>query len=335
MERPRLEQSNCYRHYYGIRLYCHLNIFFVIFITNSISIQDAFHKVFDYLDSEIGLRLWVAILLIFAYLILIFSPFTSFIIVLFRRITSTKVKGKEIPPPEIPPAFDHSTSLFHQRMSSAFPGTRGITWFNDPKIAIDRLEILLREPLIFKARNEFESDPIWWFRGLRAFYIGSFKRLSRKKALMNIDELKVKRIAAFHGDLYFRDFVYVELEAEKQTGLYNYLQEDIQRQIDSFGFSREEYGLIKNKFGWTTPISQEDYMDGATVRGGKVKDISNAEYRSRHLSKYNFIIAAKGSPYNSNKFQSDSDLYFSGILNNEISHESFFDHLKGYDKYQQ
>ncbi len=152
---------------------------------------------------------------------------------------------------------------------------------------------------------------------------------------MNIDQLKIKRIAAYHGNLYYKDFVYVEVEGEKQTGLYSYSQEDINKHIDSFGYSREEYGLIKNRIGWTTPIRREDYDDGATVQGGKVRDALNAKLRIRYLSKYNFIIAAKGSPYNSRKFERESKEYLNKILKNEIEPEEFFESLKEYHKNEQ
>ena len=237
---------------------------------------------------------------------------------------------------ELPRATEHSTSLFYQRMASAFPGVREITWFDNPKIAVQRLMILLREPLKFgSGSHDCEPDPFWWFRGGSALFIEKFKKTGRRKVLMNIDQLKIKRIAAYHGDSYYKDFVYVEVEAEKQTGLYNIKQEDVQRHIDNFGYSWEEYGLIKNWLGWKTPIRREDYDDGATVIRRKVKDDINAELRVRYISKYNFIIAAKGSPYNSHKFSRDSKLYLDGILKGEIKEEDFFNFLKGFQKHEQ
>ena len=110
---------------------------------------------------------------------------------------------------------------------------------------------------------------------------------------------------------------------------------NIQNHINSFGYSWEEYGLIKNWIGWKTPIRREDYDDGATVIRGKVRNTFNAELRVRYLSDYNFIIAAKGSPYNSNKFTRNSKRYLNGILKKEIDPNDFFEFLKEFNKNEQ
>lgn len=305
-------------------------------LIQSISFKVAFETIIDFLNKEVTLNLSVIFVLILLYLTMTLNHLTSFISNIYIKIINPKKNKIEEKKIELPKATDHSTSLFYQRMASAFPGVRDITWFDNPKIALDRLEILLREPIRFKSYlGEFDSDPIWWFRGGSAFYIDKFKRIGRTKALMNIDQLKIKRIAAYHGNSYYMDFVYVEIEGEKQTGLYNYSQEEINKHIDSMGYSFEEYGLIKNRIGWTIPIRREEYDDGATVQGGKVKDALNAELRVRYLSKYNFIIAAKGSPYNSRKFERESKEYFNRILKNEIEPEVFFETLKHYYKNEQ
>lgn len=308
----------------------------VISLIDSISFKDSINEVLTFLDNEIKISIWLVLVLSILYLILIFNPVISFIVNVTRKISSPKTNIIEEKKPELPRATEHSTSLFYQRMASAFPGIRDVTWFNEPNVALDRLEILLKNPLRFKSDlRECESDPIWWFRGGSALYIEKFKRTGRKKALMNIDQLKIKRIAAYHGDSYYKDFVYVEVEGEKQAGLYNLKDEDIKRHISTFGYSWEEYGLIKNKIGWTTPIRREDYDDGATVIRGKVREAFDAKLRVRYLSKYNLIIAAKGSPYNSIKFEKESKEYLNQILKNEIEPEVFFEILKGYNKNEQ
>jgi hypothetical protein len=149
---------------------------------------------------------------------------------------------------------------------------------------------------------------------------------------MNVEQLKIKRIASSRGRSYYKDFVYVETEAEKPTGLYEISKEEINRHINLFGYSWEEYGLVKNWIGWTKPIKRSEYEDGAVVQRGKVKDASNAELRVRYLTKYNFIIAAKGSPYNSKRFENESEEYLNKILFNEISPEEFFESLDEYSK---
>ena len=93
--------------------------------------------------------------------------------------------------------------------------------------------------------------------------------------------------------------------------------------------------MIKNKLGWSTPIRREDYDDGATVIRGEVRSAMGAELRVRYLSTYNFIIAAKGSPYNSRKFDRESKTYLNGILKGEVEPDAFFEFLNEFEKNEQ
>lgn len=54
-----------------------------------------------------------------------------------------------------------------------------------------------------------------------------------------------------------------------------------------WGYYTEEYGLIGKKI-----ISRQEHDDGAAIINGKIVDASNSELRLRHLTPYNFIIAA-------------------------------------------
>jgi len=313
------------------------NIYALIkLLFKKVSLQTTFQKILEFAARDIQLKVWIIIILVIIYVILTSKSITNFLteIKIFRKYKkNNNEQPKKI---ELPRATEHSTSLFHYRMAGAFPGIRGIKWFDDPKVATKRLAILLHEPLRFSSGSmEAEGDPIWWFRGGSALYIKKFKKVGAKKILLNFDQLKIKRIAAFQGNSYYKDFVYVEVEGEKQTGLYNHTQEDIQRHIDNFGYSWEEYGVIKNKLGWSTPIRREDYDDGATVIRGKVRNAMGAELRLRYLSTYNFIIAAKGSPYNSSKFNRESKSYLNGILKGEVEPDTFFEFLNKFEKNEQ
>ncbi len=301
----------------------------------SMSFKEAIFDIWKFLNDSIELKIWLLSLSVVIYFILVFYPVVDFIKNLFQKITGKSRNLERIDKQKLPNAPNHSTPFFHQRMASAFPGIREVTWFEDPKDATNRLEILLRPPIKFDPVNsEFESRPIWWFRGGSALYIEKFKKVGRKKVLMNFDQLKIKRIAAYQSASYYKDFVYVEVEGEKQTGLYDLDEEDIKRQIDSFGYSWEEYGLIKNKIGWTIPIRREDYDDGATVIKGKVRDAMDAKLRTRYLSNYNFIIAAKGSPFNSTRFGRNSKILLNKLLKNEIEPKVLFEFLKGFEKHE-
>ncbi|MGO8994173.1 MAG: hypothetical protein ACLQVI_12660, partial [Polyangiaceae bacterium] len=54
----------------------------------------------------------------------------------------------------------HSTVLFAQRFGDAFPGVRGIAWYDDQDNIRQRMARLLVEPLEFE-----DGTPIWWSRG--------------------------------------------------------------------------------------------------------------------------------------------------------------------------
>jgi hypothetical protein len=299
-------------------------------IFSKISFIDTFKSIRDLLTTDITLPLWALVLLGIVFFIITLRPIVS----LYKEIVNKIRKPKAIKPKhEIPNATEHSTVLFSYRMAKAFPGLRNLSWFNEPSEAIERLQLLLKEPLRFKNGSiECESDPIWWFREHSALFIDKFEKIGCKKVLMNIDQLKIKRIAAFHSNSYYRDFVYVETFGEKQTGLYNITQEEIKRHIENFGYSWEEYGLIKFLHFWRKPIRREHYDDGATVIRGKVVDADDAKLRVRYITNYNFIIAAKGSPYNSQKFDRESKRYLDGILTGKIEFKEFFDFMQTLNK---
>ena len=99
--------------------------------------------------------------------------------------------------------------------------------FNNPKECVDRLEILLRNPLNRNKKNI--TDPIWWLRGSSNNEISSFERLDSERFLMDGKQLKVKKIVVYSSLAYYKEFVYVETSPEEATGLY---EEMTQEQID-------------------------------------------------------------------------------------------------------
>ncbi len=135
----------------------------VVSLIKSISFKDAFQTIIDFLSQEVLFNLGIFVVLIILYIVLTMNQLTSFVSNIYIKITSSKSEDVKEQKIELPRATDCSTSLFHQRMTSAFPGIRDVTWFDNSKIALYRLEILLREPLRFKSDlRDFESDPIWW-----------------------------------------------------------------------------------------------------------------------------------------------------------------------------
>jgi hypothetical protein len=243
---------------------------------------------------------------------------------------STDEDTKEIKKEELPHIPLVANAFFETRVAGAFPGDSGIVWYNNPKIAVQRLAILLKEPLTFQSNHsDFSPVPIWWLRGQSSLNISRFKILSKTKVLMNEHELEIKRIAVCKHQAYWKHFVYIEVYGETQTGLYELQSEDFQRHIETFGYSWEEYALLNGK-----PIKLKEYNDGAAVIKGKVVPAVGSELRTRYLSHYNFIITSQDSPYNSQKFEIESERFFNGILNFEIKPDDFFEYLLTYPKRQ-
>ena len=104
--------------------------------------------------------------------------------------------------------FDSPNHFFDYRVGKAFPGVRGVKEFNNPKECVDRLEILLRNPLNRNKKNM--TDPIWWLRGSSNNEISSFERLDSERFLMDGKQLKVKKIVVYSSLAYYKKFVYVE-----------------------------------------------------------------------------------------------------------------------------
>ncbi len=231
------------------------------------------------------------------------------------------------------PIFHYGKSMifFQARLGKAFPAMCSeVKWYYE-KQAIDRLEIFLKKPLLFRGSEENTyREPIWWFRAGSSMYVKRFKRLSKTKCLMNIDELVVSKIAVYRDDYDYRHFIYVEVSADKPTGVYKNLTDRRKDYTDHFGYVWEEYGLLNGK-----PIKREEYDDGSAEIKGKVVDAGDAKLRVRYLTPYNFIITPQDSPYNSLKFDRESKFYLDGLLNNSVDFTDFLEFMKGFQRHVQ
>lgn len=207
-----------------------------------------------------------------------------------------------------PQEVSDSAQFFEQRFREAFPGVRGVAWFRDPHDIARRLKRLLRKPLTFTERGKtWEStlSPVWWW-GRGNMQIESFRFLTDGRALMDIQELKISKIAAANPGNYYHCFVYIEAAADSPTGLYKSDPNDPGRY--------EEYGLWRGH-----KISRAEYDDGAAIINGKlVKLGGKAELRSRYMKPYNFIIAAQNSPVNNGHFDSILEDALDASLKSEV-----------------
>lgn len=285
----------------------------------------------------ITINLWTIIFYLVCLIILLIIAriiYPRIIIIKVKRtIKNPRNKSKYVhqeQKDEKPTISEESTVFFHHRICEAFPGVNYLEWFNSPREAINRLQILLKPPTKFEKvlGDRITSDPIWWFRGYEALFIENFKRISKSKCLINYDECEIEKIAVYRGSSYFRDFVYVQCKPEKPIGLYKHDKSGIQKSFEERGKYFEEYGLYKNR-----PITRQEYDDGAALIKGKVVNvIGNTELRVRSLTKYNFIIAAKFSPYNCDEMNHNSLEYFKFLLNGKIKIEEFINWTKNWPK---
>lgn len=232
---------------------------------------------------------------------------------------------KEMPTPTIQQLSTQTASLimgwqnpivaFSDRFSLAFPGLRGVAWFDDSNIIAKRLKVLLRQPLCFEGEHV-----AWWWRGPSKLQIESFDHLEGSHFLMNVEEINIRRIAAVGPDSYYQKFVYVETDPDEPTGLYPNQSAVISRLVEDRGYANEEYGLVDDKF----PVSREEYDDGATIVDDDPIDISSrCKLRVRHITPYNFVIAPNQSPINNHQF--DERLY--EYLNSMLRGDDVFDEM--------
>lgn len=206
---------------------------------------------------------------------------------------------------------EDSTVFFSRRFSSAFPGIRDIKWFRDPVVAVQRLSILLKEPLNFQ-----DGTPIWWWRS-GDLHIDTFEQLTSTSVLMNYEELIIDEVAAVNAGSYYQCFVYVKTKPSEPTGLYDcsYISDSVMCR----GYAREEFALFNDRL-----ISRAEYDDSAAIIDGIPTDLDGSEkLRVRYLTPYNFIIAPHNSPINHGPFDQRRDELLTGILNSENTLEEF------------
>lgn len=217
--------------------------------------------------------------------------------------------------------YKHPNEFFEDRLSQSFPGIRGIKWFTKSNEIINRLKVLLKEPLCINGAN----NPIWWFRGSLSMQIEKCHFINEKKFLMNHQECKVDKICVYRSQRCDRSFLYVELEAEEPTGVYDYSVEDTLREMQTIGYAREEYGIFE-----TCLLTREEYDDGAKFIDGEIINFAtkDVKLRCRFLSKYNFIICALFNPINSVRNDSDFENFLNGMLDGSVNMEEIIEHIE-------
>lgn len=201
-----------------------------------------------------------------------------------------------------------STVFFADRFAQAFPGVRGISWFDESDHVRKRLTTLLASPLSFSGRA-----PIWWWRDGNG-HIQHFQCIRVDEYLMDYTELKIRKVAAVNPGIYSRLFVYVEAIGMTPTGLYKRSDESTAAVKSCLGYDVEEYGLLVDG----RCVTRAEYDDGAAHIDNQLLDIrERAKLRVRYLSPYNFVIAAQGSPINNTGFDPRLKKYMNRMLQGE------------------
>lgn len=205
----------------------------------------------------------------------------------------------------------HSTVVFAQRFGAAFPGVRGITWFDGDDTIRQRLARLLAQPLEFE-----DGTPIWWSRGSSNLQISSYAEAAECFRI-NGDEMKIVRVAAVNPASYKYSFVYVEVDPLPPIGIYKRTPERIAEVAagDSpFGYYWEEYGLVDG----VHLVTRAEADDGSAMIDGKLQSLQGRlEIRARYVTKYNFIIAAGGAPLMNSSYDYTLEGHLNAMLKGE------------------
>ncbi len=112
-----------------------------------------------------------------------------------------------------------------------------------------------------------------------------------------------------------RNFVYLQAKPEKETGLYkyedNWLQKYMNQGLDeNHGyFFYEEYGVWKDKL-----ITREEYDDGSAIIDGKPTRVSGAKLRIRYVTPYNIVICGQDNVLNNFRIDEAATKLFDDIL---------------------
>lgn len=252
-----------------------------------------------------------------------------------------KTWNRLFPPKVVKPQWnvigEESTVFFRRRMAAAFPGERGLVEYTKASDINRHLSKLLEKPIKFDESIIGTKDPIWYFRAGSTMNINSFKRIGRRIFVLGWEELKIRRIVAFiENGRYYSNYVYVEAEAQKPTKVNrkHYTKEHIQELKKDIQVVDEEYAIYKPCALYRKMVTKQEEDDGATKVFGRLVHMkrNQIETRTRFLTDYNFIIAAKGSAFNNNLFDRTSDYYFNGLLDGTVKIEEFHEYMMKFPK---
>ena len=95
----------------------------------------------------------------------------------------------------------------------------------------------------------------------------------------------------------------------------------------------EEFAVFSLFPFYNKQLTRQEYDDGCFYFMGKVIQLhQKAELRCRHLTPYNFIIAAKFSAFNNLAFDRTSRDVLNAVLRGELSNEDFNKYMLTFPK---
>lgn len=296
---------------------------YALFSSNSI-IQ-TFTEFYNFIGSEVKLKIWVIIIILLGSIVLNFKRTIEFIYEIYLKVkTKIIIKDDNVENNWMP---DNKVGaiFFSNRLSMAFPGKRGMFTIDNPKVATKRLKIVLKEPLTFNIGADLQTKftPIGLYRGHQNDSIKNFNILKNGIVLLNNREFRINRIIVNRSERYKHDFIFVEVTGLKQTGIYNYNNDYVKERILEKGYFDEEYAVVKTKFYREIKVIREEFDDRSAIIRGKVKELDNPELRVRSLSNFNFLITSVNSPLNCREFDEKSNEYFKLLLHKKIQTEEF------------
>lgn len=214
-----------------------------------------------------------------------------------------------------------SDTYFANCIAQTFPGDRGVVWYNSPSTAVRKLKLFFEN----LNRDYPDGDTVWWRRGGSAFSIARAEVLDSNKILLENDRFQITRMAVCVSQ-YYKHFIYIEAAPEPSVCIPPTVVPDDLKEMR--GYYTEEYAEFQGRI-----ISRHEYDDGAAIFGEKVVPLhGQARLRVRYLTKVNFVLTAKNSSYNNNRFERLSEEFFNEALESEAGKKKFFEFMDTFQK---
>jgi hypothetical protein len=227
-----------------------------------------------------------------------------------------KLGIQDSPEPTLLPKLSRSQrlQLFDDRMCEAFAGARGLVLIEDPADIKRCLDIVLKPPLVTGALPN--TGWIWWWRGNMHNMITTYSYMPKEQVyLIDEWELNVKLLAGYRVASRDLQYVYVESDPLKSSGVRCWANQDIDDMINTLGVAYEDIAIFEGHY-----ISRPEYDDGfANINEQVVNVMERSEPRLRPLTRFNLLIAPKETRLNNPDFDDKLEAICNQILAGQAS----------------